>query len=55
MLGAAGAWALLMPFDDPNKVDYQQKTAITAYILARNGSLAPAATLPDGGNDTAIK
>ncbi|MCE2645415.1 MAG: c-type cytochrome [Burkholderiaceae bacterium] len=29
--------------------------AVTAYMLARNGSLAPAGTLPAGGDATPIK
>jgi mono/diheme cytochrome c family protein len=46
---------LLMPFDDPAKLNDAQKTAVTAYMLARNGSLAPAGTLPAGGDATPIK
>lgn len=46
---------LLMPFDDPAKLNDQQKTAVTAYMLARNGTLPASGTLPTGGNDTAIK
>ena len=46
---------LLMPFDDPAKLNDAQKTAVTAYMLARNGSLAPAGTLPAGGDATPIR
>ncbi len=46
---------LLMPFDNPAKIDDAAKTAIVAYMLARNGSLKPGQSLPQGGNDTAIK
>lgn len=46
---------LLMPFDDPSKLNDQQKTAVAAYILARNGSLAASGSLPPGGNETPIK
>ena len=46
---------LLMPFDDPAKLNDQQKTAVAAYILTRNGTIGPAVTLPTGGNETAIK
>jgi hypothetical protein len=44
-----------MPFDDPAKLNDAQKTAVTAYMLARNGSLMPAGTLPAGGDATPIK
>jgi cytochrome c len=46
---------LLMPFDDPAKIDDAAKTAIVAYILVRNGSLKPDASVPTGGDQTAIK
>ena len=46
---------LLMPFDNPAKVDDTAKTAIVAYMLVRNGNLKAADTLPAGGNQTAIK
>jgi mono/diheme cytochrome c family protein len=46
---------LMMPFDDPSRLNDQQKTAIAAFMLVRNGSLPPDSTLPSGGNATAIK
>lgn len=44
---------MLMPFDDPAKVNDDGKTAITAYMLVRNGDLPPDATLPLGGTTAA--
>jgi mono/diheme cytochrome c family protein len=46
---------LLMPFDDPAKIDDAAKTAIIAYMLVRNGNLKPEASVPTGGDQTAIK
>lgn len=46
---------LMMPFDDPTKLNDGQKTAIVAYMLVRHGALVPATTLPIGGDLTAIK
>jgi cytochrome c len=46
---------LLMPFDNPAKIDDAAKTAIVAYMLVRNGNLKPDASLPAGGDQTAIK
>jgi cytochrome c len=46
---------LLMPFDNPAKIDDAAKTAIVAYMLVRNGSLKPAAAVPSGGDQTVIK
>ncbi len=46
---------LLMPFDNPAKLDDRQKTAIVVYLLVRNGTLPAGASLPQGGNDSAIK
>jgi mono/diheme cytochrome c family protein len=46
---------LMMPFDDPAKVNDAQKTAIAAYMLYRNGTLTSAASLPTGGDGTAIQ
>ena len=46
---------LLMPFDNPAKIDDAAKTAIMAYMLVRNGNLKAADTLPAGGNQTVIK
>jgi len=46
---------LMMPFDDPSKLNDSQKTAIVAYMLVRNGTLRPGATLQLGGDLSAIK
>ena len=46
---------LLMPFDNPAKIDDAAKTAIVAYLLVRNGNLKPGDSVPSGGNQTAIK
>jgi cytochrome c len=46
---------LLMPFDNPAKIDDAAKTAIVAYMLVRNGNLKPDVTVPRGGDQTVIK
>lgn len=46
---------MLMPFDNPAKIDDADKTAIIAYMLVRNGSLKAEESLPVGGNQAAIK
>jgi mono/diheme cytochrome c family protein len=46
---------LLMPFDDPAKIDDAAKTAIVNYMLVRNGNLKPDKPLPPGGDQTAIR
>jgi len=46
---------LLMPFDDPTKIDDAGKTAIVGYMLVRNGSLKADQTLPLGGNQVPIQ
>ncbi|MCE2915144.1 MAG: c-type cytochrome [Rubrivivax sp.] len=46
---------LLMPFDNPAKIDDPVKTAIVAYMLVRNGDLKPGGSIPTGGDQTAIK
>jgi mono/diheme cytochrome c family protein len=46
---------LMMPFDDPSKIDDTQKTAIVTYMLVRNGNLPAASVLPTGGNAAVIK
>ena len=46
---------LLMPFDNPAKIDDAAKTAIVAYMLVRNSNLKPGDSVPSGGNQTAIK
>jgi cytochrome c len=46
---------LLMPFDDPAKIDDAAKTAIVVYMLVRNGSLKADQTLPLGGDQLPIR
>jgi mono/diheme cytochrome c family protein len=46
---------LLMPFDDPAKVDDAGKTAIVAYMLVRNGNVQANVSMPRGGDQTGIK
>ena len=46
---------MLMPFDNPAKIDDDAKTAIVAYMLVRNGNLKPDGSVPSGGDQTAIK
>lgn len=46
---------MLMPFDNPAKVNDVEKTAITSYMLVRNGNLLASETLPTGGNQKVIK
>jgi cytochrome c len=46
---------LLMPFDNPQKIDDASKLAILAYMLVRNGNLPAAQSLPAGGGGTPIK
>ncbi len=46
---------MLMPFDDPSKINDEQKTAITAFITLMHGASKPEANLPKGGNDIALK
>ncbi len=46
---------MLMPFDNPAKIDDSAKSAIVAYMLVRNGNLKASESLPVGGNLTAIK
>jgi mono/diheme cytochrome c family protein len=46
---------MLMPFDDPAKVNDAGKTAITSYMLVRNGSMKASETLPLGGGQQSIK
>ena len=46
---------LLMPFDNPAKIDDASKTAIVAYMLVRNGNLKPDGNVRPGGDQTAIK
>jgi cytochrome c len=46
---------MLMPFDNPAKIDDDAKTAIVAYMLVRNGDLKAGMAIPRGGNQTGIK
>jgi mono/diheme cytochrome c family protein len=46
---------MLMPFDDPAKVNDAGKTAITSYMMVRNGNMMASETLPMGGNQRPIK
>ncbi len=46
---------MLMPFDNPAKIDDDAKTAIVAYMLVRNGDMKAGMAIPRGGNQTGIK
>jgi cytochrome c len=46
---------MLMPFDNPAKIDDDAKTAIVAYMLVRNGDMKAGVAIPRGGNQTGIK
>jgi mono/diheme cytochrome c family protein len=46
---------MLMPFDDPYKIGDTEKTAITAFLMVKNGDLPPSVNLPTGGNAAPIK
>jgi mono/diheme cytochrome c family protein len=46
---------MLMPFDDPAKVNDAGKTAITSYMLVRNGNMKASETLPLGGSQLVVK
>jgi mono/diheme cytochrome c family protein len=46
---------MLMPFDDPNKINNQQKTSITTFMLFKNGDVAANKSMPVGGDSTQIK
>lgn len=46
---------LMMPFDDPSKLNDAQKTAVAAYMLVRNGNLTADVSLPNGGSGAPIK
>lgn len=46
---------MLMPFDNPAKIDDDAKTAIVAYMLVRNGDMKAGLAIPRGGNQTGIK
>lgn len=40
--------AMLMPFDDPSKLDMDEKLAVTAYLLANHGAMAASDTITAG-------
>jgi mono/diheme cytochrome c family protein len=46
---------MLMPFDNPAKIDDTAKTAILAYMLVRNGNVKANVSMPRGGDQTGIK
>jgi cytochrome c len=46
---------MLMPFDNPAKIDDDAKTAIVAYMLVRNGDMKAGVAITRGGNQTGIK
>jgi cytochrome c len=46
---------MLMPFDDPYKINDAEKTSITAFLLVMNGDLPPNVNLPAGGDASQIK
>ena len=46
---------LMMPFDNPRKIDDADKLAISAFMLERNGSMKPDAQLPARGGVVPIK
>lgn len=37
--------AMLMPFDDPSRLDMEEKLAVTAYLLANHGAMAASDTI----------
>lgn len=46
---------LVMPFDNPAKINDADKLAVTAYMLARNGNMKPDGQLPVGGGSVPVK
>lgn len=47
---------LLMPFDDPSKLNDEQKWAVTAYVLSNHGAITAQQTLgPASARGIAIK
>lgn len=46
---------LLMPFDDPSKLNDEQKTAVIAYMLFQGKQMPGARILPIGGDSTVIQ
>ncbi|MCC5977570.1 MAG: cytochrome c [Salinarimonas sp.] len=37
--------AMMMPFDDPSKMDMEEKLAVTAYLLANHGAMDTSDTI----------
>lgn len=46
---------LLMPFDDPSKLNDEEKTSVVAYMLFQGNQMPGTKMLPVGGDDTVIK
>jgi mono/diheme cytochrome c family protein len=46
---------MLMPFDDPSKINDEQKTSIVAFMAVMHGSLKPEESQPHGGNAVSLK
>lgn len=46
---------MLMPFDDPSKIDDEQKTSIIAFMAVMHGSMKPEDSQPHGGNDVVLR
>ena len=48
--------AMLMPFDDPSRLDMEEKLAVTAYLLANHGAMAASDEIaPDNAIDVPIE
>lgn len=39
---------MMMPFDDPSKMDMEEKLAVTAYLLANHGAIAQSDSITAG-------
>jgi hypothetical protein len=46
---------MLMPFDNPSKINDEQKTAIVAFMAVMHGAAKPAESKPLGGNSVVLK
>jgi mono/diheme cytochrome c family protein len=46
---------MLMPFDDPSKINDEQKTAIVAFMAVQHGASKPSESKPLGGNMVVLK
>jgi len=46
---------MLMPFDDPSKINDEQKTAIVAFMAVQHGASKPSESKPLGGNAVVLK